>query len=368
MKNKNGISMVVLIITITIMLILLSTATIGGIATVNNSKKISFANEISMLEGAIKNYTIINDGSYPVKGSVVLDLKQCTNELEQFSNEVISTTSKVVLNEIDYDKLEYKALKYGTGDLGENDIYLLSTTTGKVYYAKGINVGNKTYFSYTEDLKKLLKFNTEKNFDMQKAVVSFKLNTTDWTNKEVEVTAKIPISFTVLSVMADNEEILLSSQDSMYYYYTISKASNYTVEVVYKNDSSSGEKIAKYSVENYDEVSPTILIDKDNQVYIDSLANDQIGYVKILDKSDNLSGIKYMKYEDNSLFNKENILNKVVNMEDVKSHFENNGKIILNDTIPINKNAKDITVYIEDNTGNWSLDTFTVNNVNINIS
>ncbi len=360
MNSKKGISMMSLMVTIVIMVILLTTATVGGITTVNNSKKISFANEISTLENAIRNYTQVNEGDYPIKESVVLDLGTLKSEVDQFSGETISSTSKIVLNEIDYEKLNYTSLKYGNGNLGENDEYLVSILTGKVYYAKGLSVGNKTYFSYTDDLKGLLEFNIKKNFDEQKAVITFVPSTIDWTNKEIKVTVKVPISYIVLSVRVGDENISLSSQDELYYYYIVTKASNYTVEVKYKKDSTSSELTAKYSVNNYDNTPPTVIVDKENQVYLSDFTKNQIGYAKIISKSDDLSGIKYIKYEENSTYNKSNITSSIVNREDVKSHFESNGSNVINDTIPINKGVKEITVYIEDNTGNWSLDSFDV--------
>ena len=88
-------------------------------------------------------------------------------------------------------------------------------------------------------------------------------------------------------------------------------------------------------------------------------------YVDITSKVENGSGLKKIKYEYNGIYD------SAVSDEDknsVKSHFENNG--INLDTkatvIPITKGTRKLTVYMEDNAGNWSMQTlaFTQNTEN----
>lgn len=360
MERKKGISMVVLIATITIMLILITTATIAGTTTANNSKKIAFASEISSIESAVKNYASVNDSTYPIKSSVVLDISGAKNEIAQFNDENISSNYTVVLYEIDYEKINITSLKYGNLKQDSNDEYLISLKTGKVYYAKGLQIGSNTYFSYTDDLKDLLEYNMEKNYDTQNSLISFIPNNISWSNQKIDVTVKIPISYIVSSVSVDNDNVTLSSKDSKYYYYVVSKASNYIITVKYKKSSTSSEETIKYSVQNYDVTSPTIQLNKENIVYLSNFSNGQIGYVRIDTILDKQSGIKYVKYEEDSIYTKENLSLSVVSKDDVKSHFEKNGNKVEHNIVPINEGVKKITVYAEDNAGNWTLDSFDI--------
>ena len=72
---KNGFSFAILASTVIIMLILLTSMTIAGTKTFEDSQKLSFATEISALQQSIDNYKTQNGGMYPVKNSIVLNIK-----------------------------------------------------------------------------------------------------------------------------------------------------------------------------------------------------------------------------------------------------------------------------------------------------
>ena len=108
----------------------------------NNVKKTNFLKEINAIQERVNAYLNENPNDYRILNNVVINV---SNESEknktQFTSngeEIISNT--VSLYEIDYEKIGYDNLKYGNKSSGTNDIYVMSATTGKVYYAKGFKV------------------------------------------------------------------------------------------------------------------------------------------------------------------------------------------------------------------------------------
>lgn len=353
--------MVALAATVTIMLILTTAITIGGVNTSNNAKKIAFATELKTLQEAVDEYVNENNGSYPIGNSVVVDITSLSTEnKQQFNKETDGYNSgKVLLYDIDYEKINVKSLKYGDESNGANDIYVVSNTSGVVYYAKGLKIGNNTYYTLNDELTTLLNENADKNLVNTASVIVFQPNTTEWTKDEIEVTVKVPKTFTVSKIESGGVNIPLTSSETLYNNYVVKKASNYQINVTYTPKGGS-VTTATYEVKNFDNTAPTFTIDKDNQIKNNSTNSNQIGYVKILNKKDDVSGIKVVKYENDSLYTVDNITNGTITKDEVKEHFQKNGKVLTTDIVPIEKNIGKITVYMEDKAGNASISTFDV--------
>ena len=361
MKKKYGFSMVALAATVTILLILTTAITIGGVNTSNNAKKIAFATELKTLQEAVDEYVNENNGSYPIGNSVVVDITSLSTEnKQQFNKETDGYNSgKVLLYDIDYEKINVKSLKYGDESNGANDIYVVSNTSGVVYYAKGLKIGNNTYYTLNDELTTLLNENADKNLVNTASVIVFQPNTTEWTKDEIEVTVKVPKIFTVSKIESGGVNIPLTSSETLYNNYVVKKASNYQINVTYTPKGGS-VTTATYEVKKFDNTAPTFTIDKDNQIKNNSTNSNQIGYVKILNKKDDVSGIKVVKYENDSLYTVDNITNGTITKDEVKEHFQKNGKVLTTDIVPIEKNIGKITVYMEDKAGNASISTFDV--------
>ena len=115
---------------------------------------------------------------------------------------------------------------------------------------------------------------------------------------------------------------------------------------------------ATYNVNNVDSAAPILEIDE-NIVSMLSVDDDTnlLGYLRIIENKDTLSGINKMKYENNSVYS--GVLTNA-QKQNVKSHFENSGKDVLSEVIPVEKGSRSVTVYIEDKAGNWALQTIKI--------
>ena len=162
-KEKKGISLVVLLIVIGVMLILLSTITISLDNIVTNSKKRQFAKEIYEIQSMVDTYKKQND-DYPyiklAEGNKTIDLEVANgNENQVASEDVID--DKVTLYVINMQKIGANELSRGYNQNGdETDVYAFSNKTGIVYYVKGYSVRRNTYYTLTDELRKLIGLNT----------------------------------------------------------------------------------------------------------------------------------------------------------------------------------------------------------------
>ena len=161
---KKGIAMVTLVVTIGVMLTLVSVITYTGISTANTSKKMSFASEINMVQESVNGYRTNNEGEFPISDFVIIDLINASDDVKkQFTDngeDIID--NKVYLSKIDYTKLDLNSLNRGVSKTAD-DIYTISTKSGIVYYAKGLKIGNITYYTLTDELKNLLNYNQKSN-------------------------------------------------------------------------------------------------------------------------------------------------------------------------------------------------------------
>ncbi|MNI50984.1 hypothetical protein D3C73_1056790 [compost metagenome] len=264
--------------------------------------------------------------------------------LPQFNDEDI-LQNKLNLHTVDYSLLNLSSLKYGAQTYGTNDIYAVSEKTGKVYYVKGLTIGNVTYFSLTDELKSLINFNTTNVEGNTSDGIVFVPSTTEWTRDNVTANVKVPKAYTLVTVKANTTDITVNSSivDPDYTVYTVSGVSgNYTVSIAYNNGSET--RSAKFEVNNVDNVIPEIEIDSTNQKIVkNEETNTSYAYMNITKKLDSISGVRLVKYE-----------NEKIDPDKIESYFKSNGKSVTADSIPIDKNVSYITVYIEDNAGNWT--------------
>ena len=344
------------IATVTIMLILMTTIIIAANNISNNTKRINFASEIKSIQQAVDSYVEKNEGEYPTVNSVITDISQLDPIYQsQFTaNGESLIDGKIILNEIDYSKIGVTDLKYGTGKRGNNDIYAVSNQTGKVYYVMGINIDNYSYYTLTQDLLNLLKLN-DNQMDDTDPVIIFTPNKIDWTSQEVKVSVKIPKIFSLVQIKVNNKIIAITDpiEEGSYNVYNISNPGNYSIVVTYrKNQNDVDNFYAKYSVTNFDNIAPAFTLGEINKMVGENL----LSYVEITSKVENGSGLKKIKYEYNSIYE---TITSEENKAIIKAHFENNGVDL--DTkatiIPITKGSRKLTVYMEDNAGNFSIQT-----------
>lgn len=342
---KNGIAMVTLVVTIAVMLTLVSVITYTGINTANTSKKMAFASEIKMVQECIDSYRTNNEGNFPTSDFVTIDLSNASIDVKkQFTDngeEIIE--NKVYLSKIDYTKLELNSLNRGLGQTSD-DIYVLSTKSGIVYYAKGLKIGNITYYTLTYELKNLLSYNQKSNEVSISNPIVFKVSTTDWINSgKVECSVKVPNNYSSKEPTFNGNIILdvQTSSEGEYITHKFNIDNNGIIEIKY-NDGKE-DKTASYTINNFDKDIPTVSISK-----ISNSNPDKKSYK--IDANDKTSGVKVMKYDIGNIAN-DNISNV---------YFYSNGIQVKDNIIQLDNDVSYITVYVEDKAGNSQVVAFEV--------
>lgn len=342
---KNGIAMVTLVVTIAVMLTLVSVITYTGINTANTSKKMAFASEIKMVQECIDSYRTNNEGNFPTSDFVTIDLSNASIDVKkQFTDngeEIIE--NKVYLSKIDYTKLELNSLNRGLGQTSD-DIYVLSTKSGIVYYAKGLKIGNITYYTLTYELKNLLSYNQKSNEVSISNPIVFKVSTTDWINSgKVECSVKVPNNYSSKEPTFNGKIILdvQTSSEGEYITHKFNIDNNGIIEIKY-NDGKE-DKTASYTINNFDKDIPTVSISK-----ISNSNPDKKSYK--IDANDKTSGVKVIKYDIGNIAN-DNISNV---------YFYSNGIQVKDNIIQLDNDVSYITVYVEDKAGNSQVVAFEV--------
>lgn len=155
---KKGISLIVLGIVIIVMGALMGIVVVSTSGTVKETEAREFASEIKQLEYLAKQARNLNDDKDFDFIPRTLTVSSLTSEQKtQMSEEIGTGVTSITLYEIDYDAIDATAVKYGKKAGGDTtDVYLVSNTTGKVYYLKGFKWENKTHYTLTDELNSLL--------------------------------------------------------------------------------------------------------------------------------------------------------------------------------------------------------------------
>ena len=346
---KKGFSLVTLLVTIFVIIILTSTVVISANSIYNSNKKIKFASEISYIKELVNSYMANNNGNLPSNSEVITSIRDISmNEMQsQFQDEDISNENTIVLNKIDMSMINPGTLQYGNGtEEKSDDIYCISKKTGRIYYARGCKIGSKTYYTLTDELKKAIKY-TESN-NINDGIIFYDVNLESGI-KEIDI--KIPESYLDIEITSSDTSFEYSlEKESRYNIYKTKSKENSTITVKYKVNSESEKKELKYNVEGVDNSGLTFSL-SDVKKSINSSTQKEEKYVTIENISKEDSRIKIKKYA-----------NIYVNEGDSKNYFKNNGIEVKDNIVNIdNSLSGNITVYIEDKSGNYHTE-YIINN------
>lgn len=326
---KKGISLVSLMITIVIIILLTTTVSISAISSINNAKKISFATEISFIQESVNNYYTKNN-TLPTFDKVNFNI----NEINEKYKEQFILEDAQNMYKLDLDKLGKIDNIFGK-EKNENDIYAVSLDTNKVYYLAGLNVGDKIYYTLTDDLKTIIRYNE----NLVNDGIIFNKSESKWTNKNIITNILVPNEYKdiKITIIKDENEILnLSSyvSEKNYNKYVVLGIDGcYSINIKYlKNDI---EKSIQYDVTNFDNTIPKYTISE--KKVLDN-GKERYYYIELSDVSDDVSAVSKIKY-----------LKSKASLEDVR----NIGINITDNIIEFDENTEYITLYIEDSAKNY---------------
>ena len=345
---KKGFSLVTLLVTIFVIITLSSTVVISANSVYNSNKKIRFASEISYIKELVNNYMADNNGKLPSSSDVVVSTKSISKEdlNTQFAGETISEDT-IFLNKIDMSMINPGTLQYGNGtDEKSDDIYCISKQTGKIYYIRGCKIGTKIYYTLNDELKKSIKY-TESN-NVNDGIIFYDGNL-DNGIKEIDI--KIPESYLDVELASTDVSFEYSSENqSGYNIYKTKSKENSIISVKYKVNNDSEKKELKYNVEGVDNSGLTFSL-SDVKKSINSSTQKEEKYITIENLSKKDNQIKMKKYS-----------NIYIDKTAAKDYFKNSGIDIKDNIISLDNSLGNMTVYVEDNSGNYHIEYVTLNN------
>lgn len=344
---KKGITFMALVIMIAIILTFATTAVVSGVNSLNNSRKIQYASELSYVQEVITSYKNVNT-DFSFDEVSVVDLTDASQDVrQQFSDEFIDN-NKVSLYKVnpDLEILRNSSLTFGNGN-DEDDVFLYSENTGKIYYKKGIELNGKLYYTLTDELKNKIDYSLVS--ENKSGNIIFVKNTDVWTASNVSCQIKIPNNlYTNVSVhklyvnstgQRAEENLSISSKTANYDIYNVVAESNCSIRVDYTT-SDSVRLSSTYNIDNIDTVYPVLEV-SDIKTKVEPETNKVQKYIEILKREDNQSGIKRLKYEKTKIDN--------------PTYFSENGISFDSDVIDIPDYVENVTIYIEDNAGNYKM-------------
>lgn len=186
-NNKNGISLVVLLITIVVALIILSASTVKILDASDNATIASFAEELRMLEESSKEYYLQNN-ALPAVDSDINSPKTMEDILNLNSNDVGNSDRKNLAEEIgnnfdnsgstlfyrlDLSKLGVSTTTRGVQKKGnEKDVYVIAYPSFRVYYIEGVSSKKIKYFSLSSKISGVYVGNTDLNNYIEETISS----------------------------------------------------------------------------------------------------------------------------------------------------------------------------------------------------
>ena len=324
MKNtKKGITLIVLIITIIVGLILVSAGIVSVSSAISEATKTSFAEELKTIEDETSVYYLQND-EYPAKMNEAGDdfityspkeINELINDGNKFNKlteemksngegEITSEVETKAFYVLDLDKLPLDKKTRGIKK-SDDDIYVVSANTNKVYYLKGVKTGGETYFS----LSKLIKYVGQVSTASEGEVVVTEVGSLTVKRLKKTWTSKMGITLNVSNttgdisakLMAEGKEIS-SSNFTLQSSYTINKlgdipgASFGNVSKFYSSKNKSivfkkGTDEIEVDLSNYDIQAPTY--DDPNTWNITQTNEDNVISFNV---KDDISGVKEIRY------------------------------------------------------------------------
>ncbi len=140
---KKGISLMVVVIAVTVMLILISTASVIGSSSINTANYDEFNSKVDRVWNLVNEYYVKN-GVLPVTSEVI--------SKESLGSDFVKVvTENGDLNEnlivVDMSKLKITGIDLGYGNILDQNVFLVAQNTQNVYYMRGYNYRGKIYYS-----------------------------------------------------------------------------------------------------------------------------------------------------------------------------------------------------------------------------
>lgn len=139
---KKGVTLLVVILAISIMLILISTASVIGSKSIITANFEEYNLVLQRVSDEVNEYYVENN-ELPVKVETVSveAYQEFYNYLSKYTND---TGSKFYI--VDMDKINDPTIEHGRGTTASKDVFLVAENSHNVYYLSGFKYNKKIYY------------------------------------------------------------------------------------------------------------------------------------------------------------------------------------------------------------------------------
>lgn len=222
-KEQNGITLVILIMTVIVMLILTTTVLIGTFGYRDIKKSKDLINDLETLGEKVNIYYEKNNElpvSDIITDNVVILLGDSRNANDGGS-----------YYKIDLGLLDNIVLTYGTGKF-DKDYFIVNEQSHNVYYFAGLKINNQTYYG----IKEISQAVGDKNFGLESFELKNKVNATV-TNGVADIQLEVYTDITNPNISKykfkiDNEAWTAAQDENSYIFHNLERFKKYKVSMM----------------------------------------------------------------------------------------------------------------------------------------
>jgi len=364
-KRKNGMSMLTIAITITVLVIIAGIFIAQIDNVIKDAEKSEFTTELSTIKSKVKEHYLLS-GSLPVKPGVEYTLTELKSMLANQSEQAL-LENEITENDDTHNSflvIDLDALEVQTNNRGQSidnaDIFVVATNTLNVYYLKGTTIDNTMRFS----LVTLVESNEiegdepigDTEVSLQNELVVTK-NTNLWTNElKVTVTNVLSAEETlkyfidpgdIKEFPANNTLVLNASELTNEEKDEFNENKQITIQ---KELNGVVTQTKQIEISNLDMTSPSL-----GEMEMVDGSSEDFNVIKINSSDLGGSGIKCIYYDYNTVLLNNVITSYYLDRSDVNaSELISFVKITNDSNIKLDKNIKSIVAMAVDNAGNVS--------------
>lgn len=141
--KKSGITMMVVVLAVSVILVVISSASVIGYNSINTANFEEYKSRIDRANRQVDYYYLKNEKLPTTNEEVAVDSLN-----DEFIEQLISKNDYVnKLYVVDISKLNDNTIKIGNGNLSNKDILLVSENSNNIYYLKGFKYKEKIYYT-----------------------------------------------------------------------------------------------------------------------------------------------------------------------------------------------------------------------------
>lgn len=138
---KKGITVSILAITVMLMFVLATTATVIGTSAIQTVAYEEFLSKITRVSNAVNKYVVDND-TLPTTSEIIAKEGLPIKLLTEIANNNDSSNNLFV---VDMTRLRVESVNIGSGTVADMDVFVVAENTNNVYYLKGIEYKGNSY-------------------------------------------------------------------------------------------------------------------------------------------------------------------------------------------------------------------------------